>query len=70
MHDSLPEIPGFKAPEELAAEFRHEVARLLNRNKLTFPGAQPVSFTRRHLEALCDEEYVSQSFAFARLIPD
>jgi mRNA guanylyltransferase len=54
---SVPEIPGLKAEEDLARSFRHEVAQLLKRNVLTFPGAQPVSFARKHLTSLCVEDY-------------
>jgi len=50
--------PGIKAEPHLAAEFREEVARLLERKSLSFPGAQPVSFARRHLEELTKQEYV------------
>jgi mRNA guanylyltransferase len=48
--------PGIKAPGDLLRELRAEVANLLNRNSYSFPGAQPVSFARRHLEELRKEE--------------
>lgn len=50
--------PGIKAPPDLAAKMRLEVARLLDRKNTGFPGAQPVSFARRHLEELTRQEYV------------
>ncbi len=50
------EEPGLKAPPALAGNLRREVARLLNRNTLGFPGAQPVSFKRQHLEELRQQE--------------
>lgn len=58
--------PGIKASGTLLMNLRNEVARLLDRKQTTFPGAQPVSFARRHLEELGRQEYVS--FAQAVLI--
>ncbi|GAB1320130.1 Dcp1p-Dcp2p decapping enzyme complex alpha subunit [Madurella fahalii] len=49
--------PGIKATGDLLRELRAEVARLLGRNSYSFPGAQPVSFARRHLEELRREDY-------------
>jgi mRNA guanylyltransferase len=48
--------PGLKAEGNLLWELRAEVARLLGRSSHSFPGAQPVSFTRRHLDELRREE--------------
>lgn len=56
MAGSVPEIPGIKAEPELAHQFRREVANLLGRKNLGFPGAQPVSFARRHIAELQSEE--------------
>ncbi|KAI5779715.1 mRNA capping enzyme, catalytic domain-containing protein [Geopyxis carbonaria] len=54
---SLPTIPGYKAEPHLANALRREVANLLGRTQLGFPGAQPVSFCRRHIEALKTQDY-------------
>jgi mRNA guanylyltransferase len=48
--------PGIKADFQLRGALRNEVAQLLKRNSQGFPGAQPVSFSRKHLEALRREE--------------
>jgi len=48
--------PGIKAEPHLAQKFREEVATLLDRKSLSFPGAQPVSFARRHIEELTKQE--------------
>ncbi|KAK7556903.1 mRNA-capping enzyme subunit alpha [Phyllosticta citricarpa] len=53
----IPQIPGVKAPKELADGFRREVAQLLGRKSLSFPGAQPVSFARKHLGELMQRDY-------------
>lgn len=60
--------PGVKAEPQLARNLRQEVATLLGRNQITFPGAQPVSFSRRHIEELMREEYVFR-FLFHFLPP-
>ncbi|KAL1964995.1 hypothetical protein VTN77DRAFT_6195 [Rasamsonia byssochlamydoides] len=56
---SVPDIDaiGIKAEPQLADQFRREVAQLLGRNNLGFPGAQPVSFASRHLLELQKEDY-------------
>lgn len=48
--------PGFKTPQPLLGKLQREVADLLQRGQTTFPGAQPVSFCRRHLDELRREE--------------
>ncbi|KAI1810753.1 mRNA capping enzyme [Poronia punctata] len=49
--------PGVKATGELLMIMRKEVASLLGRSSTGFPGAQPVSFTRKHLDELRREDY-------------
>jgi mRNA guanylyltransferase len=48
--------PGVKIDGDLLYNMRSEVASLLDRKNLSFPGAQPVSFARRHLEDLTRQE--------------
>lgn len=59
MPDSVPDIDsiGIKADPHLADQFRREVAQLLGRNNLSFPGAQPVSFSSKHILELQKEDY-------------
>ena len=59
MSNSVPDLDavGIKAEPELADQFRREVATLLGRNNLTFPGAQPVSFSNKHLLELQRQDY-------------
>ncbi|KAI0023125.1 mRNA capping enzyme [Xylariomycetidae sp. FL0641] len=49
--------PGLKATGDLLRGMRQEVAKLLNRQSHGFPGAQPVSFARRHIDELHREDY-------------
>lgn len=49
-------VPGIKAEGHLLTSMRQEVADLLKRNQTGFPGAQPVSFARRHLAELRQQE--------------
>lgn len=59
MSHSIPDLDaiGIKADPGLADQFRREVASLLKRNNLNFPGAQPVSFSGKHLLELQKEDY-------------
>ncbi|KAI1074685.1 mRNA capping enzyme, alpha subunit [Whalleya microplaca] len=49
--------PGIKISYEVVRSLRQEVADLLHRSTPAFPGAQPVSFTRKHLDELLREDY-------------
>ncbi|QSZ28917.1 hypothetical protein DSL72_003424 [Monilinia vaccinii-corymbosi] len=51
------QAPGIQAHGDVLHNMRQEVAKLLNRSNPSFPGAQPVSFTRRHLNELMREDY-------------
>ena len=59
MSQSVPDLDaiGIKAESDLADQFRREVATLLGRTNPNFPGAQPVSFSTRHLTELQREDY-------------
>ncbi|MCJ1307377.1 Dcp1p-Dcp2p decapping enzyme complex alpha subunit [Agyrium rufum] len=57
MNPSVPSMPGVKAEGDLLHQLRQEVARSLGRDRTNFPGAQPVSFARRHLHELTKEDY-------------
>ncbi|KAL9097455.1 MAG: hypothetical protein Q9165_000351 [Trypethelium subeluteriae] len=54
---SIPGIPGQKLDPGPMQELRAEVNDLLHRRSRNFPGAQPVSFSRKHLEALQKDDY-------------
>jgi mRNA guanylyltransferase len=49
--------PGVKASGDLLRTMRSEVAELLGRHQTSFPGAQPVSFARQHIEELTKADY-------------
>jgi len=49
---------GLKLENEHADFHRKTISDLLNRRRLGFPGAQPVSFARKHFEELQRTESV------------
>ncbi|CAN8096362.1 unnamed protein product [Discula destructiva] len=51
------DAPGMPAEGPLLHELRAEVAALLKRKHSSFPGAQPVSFAREHLQDLLEKDY-------------
>lgn len=53
----IEKVGALKAEPGLADSLRREVASLLNRNQLSFPGAQPVSFARKHIQELQSQDY-------------
>lgn len=58
MSRAVPEIPGHMAPPHVATALQHQVSRLLGRRSTAFPGSQPVSFARKHIENnLFKEDY-------------
>lgn len=58
MAGSVPDLPGVVAPPEGARDIMSEVMHLLNRSKAGFPGAQPVSFSRKHIDALMSKNFL------------
>ena len=58
MGGSTPEISGPRVSDlPSLMELRWEVAGLLGRHNEKFPGAQPVSFAKRHIEELKQQDY-------------
>ncbi|RKF63029.1 mRNA-capping enzyme subunit alpha [Erysiphe neolycopersici] len=51
------DLPGIKAEGPLEETLRYEVAELLKRKSRGFPGANPVSFSRKHLKELENKDY-------------
>ena len=60
MPGAIPELdelgPKVVDPRALYS-LREEMRTLLERDKASFPGAQPVSLLKRHFEELCNHEY-------------
>ena len=50
------DAPGIRADGAVLQSMRREIANQLRRQQLGFPGAQPVSFTRKHMEELRKQE--------------
>ena len=59
MSHSVPDLDsvGIKVEPQEADWLRHKVAGLLGRSNLSFPGAQPVSFSSKHLTELQQKDY-------------
>lgn len=57
MAGSVPDLPGVRAPSQGARDIMLEIMTLLRRHSMNFPGAQPVSFSRRHFSELASEDY-------------
>ncbi|KAF1983090.1 mRNA capping enzyme, alpha subunit [Aulographum hederae CBS 113979] len=57
MGGAVPQIPGHVVDPEIAQTMRREIATLLGRQSDHFPGAQPVSFARHHLQDLKQRDY-------------
>jgi mRNA guanylyltransferase len=55
------DAPGIRIEGDLLYSMRNEVAELLKRRNTNFPGAQPVSFARRHLAELTKTEWVDSN---------
>jgi hypothetical protein len=59
MPGSIPELEDLGAkvvdPQALYS-LRDEMRLLLHRDRLSFPGAQPVSLLKRHFQDLCNQE--------------
>lgn len=50
------DAPGLRTEGSALHTLRREVANLLRRQQLGFAGAQPVSFTRKHMDELRKQE--------------
>jgi len=50
-------MPGDLIPNHKAEALKDEVANILQRDNIRFPGAQPVSFAREHVAELQNQEY-------------
>ncbi|CAM0137936.1 Dcp1p-Dcp2p decapping enzyme complex alpha subunit [Umbelopsis sp. WA50703] len=56
-HSEVPDIPGTLQQEPALGYLKQYVADLLQMRNYRFPGAQPVSFSSRHLQELESEDY-------------
>jgi mRNA guanylyltransferase len=56
-HAPPPPMPGVLIPNQDAHYFKETVANILERDSMRFPGAQPVSFAREHVNELQRQEY-------------
>ncbi|CAK7264809.1 Dcp1p-Dcp2p decapping enzyme complex alpha subunit [Sporothrix epigloea] len=52
------DAPGIRAEGVVLHNMRREIANQLRRQQLGFPGAQPVSFTRKHMEELRKQDKI------------
>lgn len=50
-------MPGTQVPDGYKRELAEQVANLIERDRTSFPGAQPISFAREHLAELQRHEY-------------
>ncbi|KAI4285871.1 MAG: hypothetical protein L6R38_000316 [Xanthoria sp. 2 TBL-2021] len=57
MGGSVPQIPGIQIFGDELRALRQEVAKLLQRSSISFPGAQPVSFAAHHKFELQKQDY-------------
>ncbi|KAL8855034.1 MAG: hypothetical protein Q9221_000231 [Calogaya cf. arnoldii] len=57
MGGSVPQIPGIQILGDELRALRQEVAQLLQRSSIGFPGAQPVSFAAHHKFELQKQDY-------------
>ncbi|KAJ1656699.1 Dcp1p-Dcp2p decapping enzyme complex alpha subunit [Dispira simplex] len=53
----IPEIPGYQISKELQTRLREQVGTLLHTSPERFPGAQPVSLLKQHLDLLETQDY-------------
>jgi mRNA guanylyltransferase len=59
---------GTQVDDDTAARLRHHVANMLQRRSPSFPGAQPVSFEKKHIQLLCEQEYAAPFMPLAVLL--
>ncbi|KAH3666031.1 hypothetical protein OGAPHI_004220 [Ogataea philodendri] len=54
----VPEMPGNLVSEEVSSYLKSRVSQILRTRYNSFPGSQPVSFTREHLTTLKNRDYL------------